>query len=151
MGQCRNIAYGKIPLLQAQSTGSALNKVTQFLVDVFCAAVTCWSCVSLPLLWGVTGTDCQTDTAEVSSESRMLETVPLLPYAILQLVSSEPWTRVVDKLVDWLMEMYQAPVDLPDKYKTALMGSVLALRHTTVFKKPSVWTRAYQMLSAVKL
>ncbi|CAH1233127.1 FOCAD [Branchiostoma lanceolatum] len=145
MGQCRNIAYGKIPLLQAQSTGSALNKVTQFLVDVFCAAVTCWSCVSLPLLWGVTGTGCQTDTAEVSSESR------ILPYAILQLVSSEPWTHVVDKLVDWLMEMYQAPVDLPDKYKTALMGSVLALRHTTVFKKPSVWTRAYQMLSAVKL
>ncbi|XP_066271625.1 focadhesin-like [Branchiostoma lanceolatum] len=151
MGQCRNIAYGKIPLLQAQSTGSALNKVTQFLVDVFCAAVTCWSCVSLPLLWGVTGTGCQTDTAEASSESRMLQTVPVLPYAILQLVSSEPWTHVVDKLVDWLMEMYQAPVDLPDKYKTALMGSVLALRHTTVFKKPSVWTRAYQMLSAVEL
>ncbi|KAI8508097.1 hypothetical protein Bbelb_143370 [Branchiostoma belcheri] len=149
MGQCRNIAYGKIPLSQTQSSDST-NKVTKFLVDVFCAAVTCWSCVSLPLLWGITGTHCQTDTqsadtAEWSSESRMLETLPLLPYAILQLVASEPWAQVVDKLVDWLMEMLQAPVDLPEKYRAALMGSVLALRHTTVFKKPSVWTRAYQM------
>ncbi|XP_078656308.1 focadhesin-like isoform X4 [Branchiostoma floridae x Branchiostoma belcheri] len=149
IGQCRNIAYGKIPLSQTQSSDST-NKVTKFLVDVFCAAVTCWSCVSLPLLWGITGTDCQTatqsaDTAEWSSESRKLETLPLLPYAILQLVASEPWAQVVDKLVDWLMEMLQAPVDLPEKYRAALMGSVLALRHTTVFKKPSVWTRAYQM------
>ncbi|XP_035663139.1 focadhesin-like [Branchiostoma floridae] len=156
MGQCRNIAYGKIPLSQAQSTGSTKNKVTEFLIAVFCAAVACWSSVSLPVLWGITGTGCQTvtqsvDTAEASSESRMLETVPLLPYAILQLASSEPWTQVGDKLIDWLMEMYQAPVDLPDKCKTALMGSVLALRHTTAFKKPSVWTRAYQMLSTVKL
>ncbi|XP_072039048.1 focadhesin-like [Amphiura filiformis] len=152
LGHVKSVAYGNIPLASAQTIAKAVDLT----LHVLCGAVTMWSTPDTALLLGVEP-QCFTSSRNGSGlQNKILigqrdlekmavtNLLPLLPYSLSQLLQQQPWQQITAKVLDWLLVMLEAPPGaLTEEHTTYIEASVLALRHTSEFKKPAYWTRAF--------
>uniref|UniRef100_A0A4W5KDE2 Focadhesin n=1 Tax=Hucho hucho TaxID=62062 RepID=A0A4W5KDE2_9TELE len=129
MGLIRNVAYG-------------VTTATDFLLQVFAAAVISWGDHTMPLLLGVRtqwfpwqqgskppGLPHALYGDAVLAEQSVSLCLLGLPHSMRQLLAKEPWR-----------EHFSHPTDFLSPFCTA---ALLALKSSTDFKKKAVWTRAY--------
>uniref|UniRef100_A0A8C9T1B2 Focadhesin n=1 Tax=Scleropages formosus TaxID=113540 RepID=A0A8C9T1B2_SCLFO len=148
MGHLRNIAYGTTPVKTALPA-----QATNFLLQVFCAALLTWADHSMPLLQGVAASwfpwkeDLENPSVlyrpHLTPESLPMLDLLVLPHTIQQLLSKEPWKGQTQKFIEWFFGIAEAPrvhLASPLLCQTAVLVS---LRHLPEFRKKGVWTRAY--------
>uniref|UniRef100_A0A673VY63 Focadhesin n=1 Tax=Salmo trutta TaxID=8032 RepID=A0A673VY63_SALTR len=136
MGLIRNVAYG-------------VTTATDFLLQVFAAAVISWGDHTMPLLLGVRtqwfpwqqGSEPPGLPHALYGDSVLAEqSVSLcllgLPHSLRQLLAKEPWREQSQKVV----LVSHTPLVFLSPFCTA---ALLALKSSTDFKKKAVWTRAY--------
>uniref|UniRef100_A0A6Q2ZP48 DUF3730 domain-containing protein n=1 Tax=Esox lucius TaxID=8010 RepID=A0A6Q2ZP48_ESOLU len=140
MGLIRNVAYGATPV----KCGDA----TDFLLQVFAAAVVSWADHTMPLLLGLRtqwfpwqqGAKPPGLPHALYGDAALAEqSVSLcllgLPYSLRQLLAKEPWREQSLKVDS------QSPHILHMTHSSAT--ALLALKSSAEFKKKAVWTRAY--------
>uniref|UniRef100_A0A8C4HYR9 Focadhesin n=1 Tax=Dicentrarchus labrax TaxID=13489 RepID=A0A8C4HYR9_DICLA len=148
MGHIRNVAYGISLFLQA----------TDFLFQVFAAAVVSWGDHFMPLLLGIRaqwfpwqpGSKPQTLRHSLYGGEESL-TDCILPQCLLGishslalLLDKEPWSSQTHKFIDWLLSITEGPEQsLSATTISTAKATLLALRSSAEFKKKAVWTRAY--------
>ncbi|XP_051911869.1 focadhesin isoform X2 [Hippocampus zosterae] len=150
MGLVRNVAYG--------ATADANSKrSTDFLFQVFAAAVVSWGDLAVPLLLGVrwrwfprsaASKPAALAHALYGAEWLTEEALPRcllgLPRSLPPLLHKEPWNRHAHKFIEWLLSLVEGPEQsLSAATVDAARAALLALRSSPDFKKKSVWTRAY--------
>nr|XP_015200548.1 PREDICTED: focadhesin [Lepisosteus oculatus] len=152
MGHIRNVAYGSTPVENGD-----VKQATDFLLQLFCAAVVSWADHSLPLLLGIGAKwlPWKEDNAVPSSpqarfgnssadEQLALQCSKGLPYSIQLLLAKEPWKGQTHKFIDWFFSILECPKQgLSERSIRTVKGALLALRYLPEFKKKVVWTRAY--------
>ncbi|XP_046905303.1 focadhesin isoform X1 [Hypomesus transpacificus] len=152
MGHIRNIAYGAT----VPNCGNA-KQMTQFLIQVFAAAVVSWSDHTIPLLIGIRAQwlpwkqEYKLPVLPHSFYGDMLLTEQSLSLCLLglppclkHLLVKEPWCSQSPKFIDWLLSITEGPeAGLSPTSIIAAKAALLALRTTPEFKKKAVWTRAY--------
>ncbi|XP_057711558.1 focadhesin isoform X2 [Corythoichthys intestinalis] len=148
MGLMRNIAYGTT----AVTYGDA-EKATDFLFQVFAAAVVSWGDHSAPLLFGIRhrwaprrpeSKSHALYGADSLAESALPRCLLGLPRSLPALLDKEPWSQQSRKFVDWLLGIVEGPrQSLSATTVDTARVALLALRSSPEFKKKSVWTRAY--------
>uniref|UniRef100_A0A673VPZ0 Focadhesin n=1 Tax=Salmo trutta TaxID=8032 RepID=A0A673VPZ0_SALTR len=144
MGLIRNVAYG-VTTVKCGDTRQA----TDFLLQVFAAAVISWGDHTMPLLLGVRtqwfpwqqGSEPPGLPHALYGDSVLAEqSVSLcllgLPHSLRQLLAKEPWREQSQKVV----LVSHTPLVFLSPFCTA---ALLALKSSTDFKKKAVWTRAY--------
>uniref|UniRef100_A0A8C9QX52 Focadhesin n=1 Tax=Scleropages formosus TaxID=113540 RepID=A0A8C9QX52_SCLFO len=104
MGHLRNIAYGTTPVKSGDP-----KQATNFLLQVFCAALLTWADHSMPLLQGVAASwfpwkeDLENPSVlyrpHLTPESLPMLDLLVLPHTIQQLLSKEPWKGQTQKVV----------------------------------------------------
>ncbi|CAB1345172.1 unnamed protein product, partial [Coregonus sp. 'balchen'] len=152
MGLIRNVAYG-VTSVKCGDTRQA----TDFLLQVFAAAVISWGDHTMPLLLGVRtqwfpwqqgskppglphALYGDTALAEQSVSLCLLG----LPHSLRQLLAKEPWREQSQKFIDWLFSITEGPeTGLSETSINTAKAALLALKSSTEFKKKAVWTRAY--------
>ncbi|KAF7207334.1 focadhesin [Nothobranchius furzeri] len=152
MGHIRNVAYGATPVACGDP-----KMATDFLFQLFSAAVVSWGDHFMPLLYGVRaqwfpwraesrsprlkhqlyGEDSLTAGILQQSLMGMSHSLPLL-------LHKEPWCNQTHKFLDWLLSISEGPeqnlsATTIDTAKAALMS----LKSSAEFKKKAVWTRVY--------
>nr|XP_046235770.1 focadhesin isoform X2 [Scatophagus argus]XP_046235771.1 focadhesin isoform X2 [Scatophagus argus] len=152
MGHIRNVAYG--------ATSVACGDVklaTDFLFQVFAAAVISWGDQFMPLLLGIRA---QWFPWQPGSKPPILQhclygeesfTEHTLPQCLLGfshslalLLDKEPWSSCTNKFIDWLLSITEGPEEcLSVTTISTARAALLALRSSAEFKKKAVWTRAY--------
>ncbi|CAJ1086531.1 focadhesin [Xyrichtys novacula] len=154
MGHIRNVAYG------ATSVTCEDTKVaTDFLFQVFTAAVVSWGDHFMPLLFGIRdrwfpwqpGSKPQTlqhslyGSSEESFTERALPQCMLgVSHSLLMLLDKEPWSGQKTKFIDWLLSITEGPEQsLSASTIDTAKAALLALRSSSEFKKKAVWTRVY--------
>lgn len=152
MGHVRNVAYGATPV----ACGDAA-LATDFLFQVFAAAVVSWGDHFMPFLLGIRAQwfpwqlDSKPHTlqhslyGEDSSTERTLPQCLLgMPHSLALLLDKEPWRSQIDKFIDWLLSITEGPEqNLSATTVSTAKAALLALRSSPEFKKKAVWTRAY--------
>uniref|UniRef100_A0A8C9TBF0 Focadhesin n=1 Tax=Scleropages formosus TaxID=113540 RepID=A0A8C9TBF0_SCLFO len=149
MGHLRNIAYGTTPVKTALPA-----QATNFLLQVFCAALLTWADHSMPLLQGVAASwfpwkeDLENPSVlyrpHLTPESLPMLDLLVLPHTIQQLLSKEPWKGQTQKFIEWFFGIAEAPVErLSQTTILAAKAVLVSLRHLPEFRKKGVWTRAY--------
>ncbi|KAM9833274.1 focadhesin isoform 2-T2 [Syngnathus typhle] len=152
MGLIRNIAYGSATVACAN-----IKLATDFLFQVFAAAVVSWGDHSVPLLLGIRARWFPWSPASkpaalthglYGAESLTEDALPrcllALPRSLPPLLHKEPWNCRSHKFVEWLLGMVEGPEQsLSATTIHAARAALLALRCSPEFKKKSVWTRAY--------
>ncbi|XP_057196006.1 focadhesin isoform X2 [Triplophysa rosa] len=152
MGHIRNVAYGS-PSVKCVNVIEG----TDFLLNVFAAAVVSWADHCAPLLVGIRAQwfpwrqSSQTlglvDDLYVSPASTELSVASCLigiPSSIKELLAKEPWKSQLQKFIDWLFSITEHPGQGFSKTAICIAkASLMALRTTPEFKKKVVWTRAY--------
>ncbi|XP_019714030.1 focadhesin isoform X2 [Hippocampus comes] len=152
MGLIRNVAYGAT----ADACGNT-KQSTDFLFQVFAAAVVSWGDLSVPLLLGVRWRWFPWSTAskpaalthalygaESLTEGALPRCLLGLPRSLPPLLHKEPWNRHAHKFIEWLLSLVEGPEQsLSAATVDAARAALLALRSSPEFKKKSVWTRAY--------
>uniref|UniRef100_A0A8C7LXE4 DUF3730 domain-containing protein n=1 Tax=Oncorhynchus mykiss TaxID=8022 RepID=A0A8C7LXE4_ONCMY len=131
MGLIRNVAYG-------------VTAATDFLLQVFAAAVISWGDHTMPLLLGVRtqwfpwqqgseppGLPHALYGDAVLAEQSVSLCLLGLPHSLRQLLAKEPWREQSQKVGP------QPP------HIDHFVSALLALKSSTDFKKKAVWTRAY--------
>ncbi|XP_029609576.1 focadhesin isoform X1 [Salmo trutta] len=152
MGLIRNVAYG-VTTVKCGDTRQA----TDFLLQVFAAAVISWGDHTMPLLLGVRtqwfpwqqGSEPPGLPHALYGDSVLAEqSVSLcllgLPHSLRQLLAKEPWREQSQKFIDWLFSITEGPeTGLSETSINTAKAALLALKSSTDFKKKAVWTRAY--------
>uniref|UniRef100_A0A8C4I130 Focadhesin n=1 Tax=Dicentrarchus labrax TaxID=13489 RepID=A0A8C4I130_DICLA len=155
MGHIRNVAYGATSLFQHISL---FLQATDFLFQVFAAAVVSWGDHFMPLLLGIRaqwfpwqpGSKPQTLRHSLYGGEESL-TDCILPQCLLGishslalLLDKEPWSSQTHKFIDWLLSITEGPEQsLSATTISTAKATLLALRSSAEFKKKAVWTRAY--------
>uniref|UniRef100_A0A7N8Y0G9 Focadhesin n=1 Tax=Mastacembelus armatus TaxID=205130 RepID=A0A7N8Y0G9_9TELE len=153
MGHIRNVAYGAAPVGWFQNAGPA----TDFLFQVFAAAVVSWGDHVMPLLLGIRAQlflwQCDSKPSVLThslygEESLTDHVLPQcllgLSHSLPLLLDKEPWSSQTQKFVDWLLSITEAPVHhLSTMTVSTAKAALLALKSSTEFRKKAVWTRAY--------
>ncbi|XP_063756490.1 focadhesin [Eleginops maclovinus] len=152
MGHIRNVAHGATSV-----TCGDTKLATDFLFQVFAAAVVSWGDHSMPLLFGIRaqwfpwqpGSKPQTLQhglyGEESSTDHALPQCMLgLPHSLALLLNKEPWSSQTPKFIDWLFSITEGPEQSLSATTINTAKAVLvALKSSVEFKKKAVWTRAY--------
>ncbi|XP_022105848.1 focadhesin-like [Acanthaster planci] len=154
MGHTRNVAHAKTQL----APNRPIYKAVQILLDVFATAVVAWSSKDLHLIlaiapsWLTAQHGEQGSRKASTSRARFRPTEhyasedvsELLPYGLPLLLKREPWSQITEKVLNWLLDMYEVEHDTqPSITKLHLKATILTLRHTPAFKKPASWTRVH--------
>nr|XP_006821869.1 PREDICTED: focadhesin-like [Saccoglossus kowalevskii] len=166
MGHAKNVAYEKVTDVKVTNHRMA----TQFMMYAFTTAVVVWSTKELVLSTGFTSClrglassyerDAASSLSSVPSTSApvhmfignekykelILSQMSVhLPLAICSLLSKQPWAELTEKVLDWLIVMYEAPIgNMTDTCRNMLKESMYALRHFPEARKISYWTRLYK-------
>ncbi|KAF6730872.1 Focadhesin [Oryzias melastigma] len=130
---------------------------TDFLFQLFAAAVVCWADHLMPLLLGVRtqwfpwqpdprppllthglyGVDVQADHTLQQCLLGVCHSLPLL-------LNKEPWSGQTHKFIDWLLSISDGPEhSLSAVTIRTAKAALLALKSSAEFRKKAVWTRAY--------
>ncbi|XP_061664812.1 focadhesin isoform X2 [Syngnathoides biaculeatus] len=152
MGLIRNVAYG------ARTVTCGNTKLaTDFLFQVFAAAVVSWGDHYVPLLLGIrpcwfpwqpaskpAALPHALYGAELLTEHAVSQCLLGLPHSLPLLLDKEPWNCQSPKFIDWLLSITEGPEEsLSATTMDAVRAALLALQCSPEFKKKSVWTRAY--------
>uniref|UniRef100_A0A3P9HUQ4 Focadhesin n=1 Tax=Oryzias latipes TaxID=8090 RepID=A0A3P9HUQ4_ORYLA len=141
MGHIRNVAYGA---------------ATDFLFQLFAAAVVCWADHRMPLLLGIRtqwfpwqpeptppllthslyGVDVQADHA-------LQQCLLGVCYSLPVLLDKEPWSSQTPKFIDWLLSIADGPDHRLSAATVRTAKALLALKSSTEFRRKAVWTQAY--------
>ncbi|XP_071334354.1 focadhesin [Trachinotus anak] len=152
MGHIRNVAYGATAV-----TSGDTKLATDFLFQVFAAAVVSWGDHFMPLLYGIRaqwfpwqpGSKPQALQHSLYGEESLADQALLqcllgMPHSLALLLDKEPWSSQTQKFIDWLLSLTEAP---DQSVSTATISTakaaLLALKSSAEFKKKAVWTRAY--------
>ncbi|XP_068616059.1 focadhesin-like, partial [Brachionichthys hirsutus] len=151
MGHARNVAYG------AASVSCGDSKLaTDFLFQIFSAAVVSWGDHFMPLVLGIRARwfpwqpgskpevfQHRLYGGEWCSSHALPQCLLAMPSSLPLLLDKEPWSSQTHKFIDWLFSITEAPDQSvsPVTVSTA-KAALLALKASTEFKKKSVWTRA---------
>ncbi|KAF1380319.1 hypothetical protein PFLUV_G00162410 [Perca fluviatilis] len=152
MGHIRNVAYGATPV-----TCGDTKLATDFLFQVFAAAVVSWGDHFMPRLLGIRAKwfpwqpDSKPQTLQHSLYGEESFTDHALPQCMLgmshslaQLLDKEPWSSQTHKFIDWLFSITEGPEqNLSAATVSTARAALLALKSSAEFKKKAVWTRAY--------
>ncbi|KAK1174956.1 focadhesin [Acipenser oxyrinchus oxyrinchus] len=152
MGHIRNVAYRSTPVEHED-----IKQATDFLLQIFSAAVVSWSDHTSPLLLGVSAkwllrkqeTACTNTPKAIfgkhSADALSVQhCLTVLPYSIQLLLAKEPWKGQTQKFIDWFIGIMEGPKDgLSETSIKTVKAALLALRFLPEFKKKAVWTRAY--------
>ncbi|XP_069034005.1 focadhesin isoform X1 [Embiotoca jacksoni] len=152
MGHIRNVAYGT-----ASVTCGDTKQATDFLFQLFAAAVVSWGDHSMPLLFGIRAQwfPWQPDAkppalthglyGEESLADHALPRCMLgMSRSLLLLLDKEPWSGQTHKFIDWLLSITEGPEQsLSATTISTARAALLALRSSPEFRKKAVWTRAY--------
>ncbi|XP_054608420.1 focadhesin isoform X3 [Dunckerocampus dactyliophorus] len=152
MGLIRNVAYGSTSVTCVDT-----KVATDFLFQVFAAAVVSWGDHSMPLLlgirtWWFPWQHVSKPAAlphdlygEESLTERILPQCLLgLSHSLPLLLNKEPWSCQSHKFIEWLLSITEGPEQsLTSSTINTAKAALLALRCSPEFKKKSVWTRAY--------
>uniref|UniRef100_A0A665V3H8 Focadhesin n=1 Tax=Echeneis naucrates TaxID=173247 RepID=A0A665V3H8_ECHNA len=150
MGHIRNVAYGWISSIFSL-------QATDFLFQVFAAAVVSWGDHAMPLLYGIRahwfpwqpGSKPQVLRHNLYGEESLTNhALPQcllgLSHSLALLLDKEPWISQTQKFIDWLLSITEAPDQNVSATTTSTAkAALLALRSSTEFRKKAVWTRAY--------
>lgn len=152
MGHIRNVAYGATSV----TCGDA-KLATDFLFQVFAAAVVSWGDHLMPLLLGIraqwfpwqSGSKPQIlQHSLYGSESLIDHALPQcllgLSHSLALLLDKDPWCSQSHKFIDWLLSITEGPEECLSVTTIATAkAALLALKSSAEFKKKAVWTRAY--------
>ncbi|XP_028988970.1 focadhesin isoform X2 [Betta splendens] len=150
MGHIRNVAYGA----KAVTCGNT-RLATDFLFQVFAAAVVSWGDHFMPLLLGIRAQLFPWQQGSRPSplahslygaESLTDQALPRcllgMPHSLALLLNKEPWSSQTDKFIDWLFSITDGPEqNLSASTISTARGALLALKSSAEFKKKAVWTR----------
>uniref|UniRef100_A0A3Q3XJJ0 Uncharacterized protein n=1 Tax=Mola mola TaxID=94237 RepID=A0A3Q3XJJ0_MOLML len=152
MGLIRNVAYGATCI----TCGDTRLQATDFLFQVFAAAVVSWGDHFVPLLLGIRAQwfpwqpDSKPQTVRHSlygDESYTDHALPQcllgLPRSLAMLLDKEPWSSQTHKFIDWLLSITEGPEQSLSGLTISTAKALLALKSSAEFKKKAVWTRAY--------
>ncbi|KAF3836782.1 hypothetical protein F7725_004246 [Dissostichus mawsoni] len=134
-----------------------IRNATDFLFQVFAAAVVSWGDHSMPLLFGIRaqwfpwqpGSKPQTLQhglygEESSTDHALLQCMLGMPHSLALLLNKEPWSNQTHKFIDWLFSITEGPEQsLSATTISTAKAALLALKSSAEFKKKAVWTRAY--------
>nr|XP_033465601.1 focadhesin [Epinephelus lanceolatus] len=152
MGHIRNIAFG------ATSVACGDTKLaTDFLFQIFSAAVVSWGDHFMPLLLGIRAQwfpwqpNSKPQTLQHSlygeeafTERALPQCLLGMPHSLSLLLDKKPWSSQTDKFIDWLFSITEGPEQsLSASTISTAKAALLALKSSTEFKKKAVWTRAY--------
>uniref|UniRef100_UPI0037E81FBB focadhesin n=1 Tax=Semicossyphus pulcher TaxID=241346 RepID=UPI0037E81FBB len=152
MGHIRNVAYGATSV----TCGDA-KLATDFLFQVFSAAVVSWGDHFMPLLLGIrdkwfpwqAGSKPQTLQhslygGEAFTEHALSQCMLGVSHSLSLLLDKEPWSSQTHKFIEWLLSITEGPVyRLSVTTISTAKAALLALKSSAEFKKKAVWTRAY--------
>ncbi|XP_034020225.1 focadhesin isoform X1 [Thalassophryne amazonica] len=152
MGHIRNVAYGATSV-QCRDAKLA----TDFLFQVFAAAVVSWGDHSMPLLLGVRAQWLPWQPGsrppalqhslygqESATDGALPQCLLGLPRSLDSLLNKEPWKGQSQKFIDWLFAVTEAPEhNLSSAVIVTARASLLALNAWEEFKKKTVWTRTH--------
>ncbi|KAK2900269.1 focadhesin isoform X1 [Channa argus] len=152
MGHIRNVAYGAKSV-----TCGDTKQATDFLFQVFAAAVVSWGDQFMPLLLGIRpqlfpwqhGPKSPSLThslygADVLTEHALAQCLLGMPHSLALLMGKEPWSSQTQKFIDWLFSITEGPChSLSITTISTAKAALLALKSSVEFKKKAVWTRAY--------
>ncbi|KAM9424589.1 focadhesin isoform 2-T2 [Pholidichthys leucotaenia] len=152
MGLIRNVLYGTATVTYADT-----KQATDFLFQIFAAAVVSWGDHVMPLLFGLRaqwfpwkpgpkppalthglyGTELLTDDILPSCMLGVSHSLPLL-------LGKEPWKSQTPKFIDWLFNIIEGPErNLSAMTLSTARAALLSLRSSAEFRKKAVWARAY--------
>ncbi|XP_037614520.1 focadhesin [Sebastes umbrosus] len=152
MGHMRNVAYGATSV-----TCGDTKLATDFLFQVFAAAVVSWGDHTMPLLLGVRaqwfpwqlGSKPQTLQhslygAEAFADRALPQCLLGMSHSLALLLDKEPWSSQRHKFIDWLFSIIEGPEQsLSATTISTAKAALLTLKSSAEFKKKAVWTRAY--------
>uniref|UniRef100_A0A3P9NBD4 Focadhesin n=1 Tax=Poecilia reticulata TaxID=8081 RepID=A0A3P9NBD4_POERE len=152
MGHIRNIGYGATSIRSGDT-----KKATDFLFQLFAAAVISWGDHFMPLLFGIRPQwfPWQPDSKPPALEHGLYGSLTLSELALPQcmlgvshslplLLGKEPWSSQTHKFIDWLLSITEGPEEnLSAITISTARAALLGLKSSTEFKKKAVWTRAY--------
>ncbi|XP_035531603.1 focadhesin [Morone saxatilis] len=148
MGHIRNVAYGatSVPCGDAKLA-------TDFLFQVFAAAVVSWGDHFMPLLLGIraqwfpwpqTVRHSLYGGEESLTDCVLPQCLLGISHSLTLLLDKEPWSSQTHKFIDWLLSITEGPEQsLSATTISTAKATLLALRSSAEFKKKAVWTRAY--------
>uniref|UniRef100_A0A8C5EA82 DUF3730 domain-containing protein n=1 Tax=Gouania willdenowi TaxID=441366 RepID=A0A8C5EA82_GOUWI len=151
MGHLRNIVYGTV------AVPCNVQKATDFLFQLFAAAVVSWADHCMPLLLGLRAQwfPWQVDTKppalthrlfgdELLAEHTLHQCMLGLPCSLPLLLDKEPWCSQTHKFMDWLFSITEGPEQsLSAVTVSTARATLLSLKSSADFKKKAVWTRVY--------
>ncbi|CAN9509782.1 unnamed protein product [Ophioblennius macclurei] len=152
MGLVRNVAYG------ASSVPCGDPKLaTDFLFQLFSAAVVSWADHCMPMLLGVRakwfpwkaegkplGVAHRLYGEESLAERALPQCLMGLSYSLPLLMDKEPWSHQTHKFIDWLFTITEGPEhNLSATTISTAKAALVALKSSAEFRKKTVWTRAY--------
>ncbi|XP_038155293.1 focadhesin [Cyprinodon tularosa] len=152
MGHIRNIGYGNTSV----SCGDS-KLATDFLFQLFAAAVVSWGDRFMPVLYGLRSQwfPWQPESKPPLLTHSLYGADPLSDLALPQcllgvhhslplLLDKEPWSGQRHKFIDWLLSISEGP---EENISATAVGSaraaLLSLKSSSEFRKKAVWTRAY--------
>ncbi|XP_070785778.1 focadhesin [Enoplosus armatus] len=153
MGHIRNVAYGTTSVTCGDG-----KLATDFLFQVFAAAVVSWGDHFMPVLLGIRarwfpwqpGPKPRTLQHGLygGGESVTVHALPQcllgMPHSLALLLDKEPWSSQTDKFIDWLLSITEGPEQsLSATTISTAKAALLSLKSSAEFKKKAVWTRAY--------
>ncbi|XP_032439079.1 focadhesin isoform X2 [Xiphophorus hellerii] len=152
MGHIRNIGYGATSI----SCGDT-KKATDFLFQLFAAAVISWGDHFMPLLFGIRAQwfPWQPDSKPPVLEHGLYGSLSFSELALPQcmlgvshslplLLGKEPWSSQTHKFIDWLLSITEGPEEnLSAVTISTARAALLGLKSSAEFKKKAVWTRAF--------
>ncbi|XP_070711064.1 focadhesin isoform X2 [Pempheris klunzingeri] len=152
MGHIRNVAYGA-----ASVTCGDTKLATDFLFQVFAAAVVSWGDHFMPVLLGVRAQWFPWQPAsqpqilqhglygeESLAEGALPQCLQGMPHSLTLLLDKEPWSSQALKFIDWLLSISEGPEQSVSATTiSTAKAALLALKSSAEFKKKAVWTRAY--------
>ncbi|MGH0124799.1 UNVERIFIED_CONTAM: hypothetical protein FKN15_074500, partial [Acipenser sinensis] len=119
MGHIRNVAYRSTPVEHED-----IKQATDFLLQIFSAAVVSWADHTSPLLLGVSAkwllrkqeTACTNTPKAIfgkhSADALSVQhCLTVLPYSIQLLLAKEPWKGQTQKFIDWFIGIMEGPKD----------------------------------------
>uniref|UniRef100_A0A3P8SQ34 Focadhesin n=1 Tax=Amphiprion percula TaxID=161767 RepID=A0A3P8SQ34_AMPPE len=149
MGHIRNVAYG--------ATAVACGDATDFLFQLFAAAVVSWGDHLMPLVLGIRAQwfpwkpeskppalAHSLYSEESLTDHTLLQCLLGLSHSLLLLLDKDPWSNQTHKFIDWLLSITEGPEqNSSDHLCVVVSAALLALKSSSEFKKKAVWTRAY--------
>uniref|UniRef100_A0AAQ5YU84 DUF3730 domain-containing protein n=1 Tax=Amphiprion ocellaris TaxID=80972 RepID=A0AAQ5YU84_AMPOC len=151
MGHIRNMAYG------ATAVQNLALFATDFLFQLFAAAVVSWGDHLMPLVLGIRAQwfpwkpeskppalAHSLYSEESLTDHTLLQCLLGLSHSLLLLLDKDPWSNQTHKFIDWLLSITEGPEQsLSDRTVSTAKAALLALKSSSEFKKKAVWTRAY--------